>query len=366
MKPGTGNVYTEGIGKAPETGTENKDCACGIRTAGYGKAQAFMQKEKKENGRSTRIKAKNRKSMTERYGRGVIKENLQIYGMMLPTLILILVFCYVPMYGLIIAFQDYVPGSPFLGEGVKWVGFKWFERFISGHFFSRLIRNTLVLNGLNLAFGFTAPILFALLLDQIRHHRFKKFVQTASYMPYFVSIVVVAGMVISFIDVDGLITGMLVRLGMEKRNYHVDPAAFPWVYTITNVWKGFGFSSILYCSIISSIDPGLYEAAKLDGANRARQVWHVTLPGLKGVIAINLITTVGAILGTNTELILLLYTPATYDVADVVGTYTYRLGILEGQYSYTTAAGLFTAVIGFGFTWAANKISNKLTGYGLW
>ena len=309
---------------------------------------------------------KKRGSLVERYGKGVLKENLQIYGMMLPTLILILIFCYAPMYGLIIAFQDYVPGSSFLGPDVKWVGLRWFEKFISGHYFSRLIKNTLVLSGLNLLFGFTAPILFALLLEQIRAKRFKKFVQTASYMPYFISMVVVAGMVISFIDVDGIITNLLTLFGMENKNYHVEPDAFPWVYTITNVWKNFGFSSILYCSIISSIDPGLYEAAKLDGANRWQQVWHVTLPGMKGVIAINLITTVGAILNANTELILLLYTPATYDVADVVGTYTYRLGILEGQYSYTTAAGLFTAAIGFCFTFIANKGSDKLTGYGLW
>lgn len=319
-----------------------------------------MKKEKKKEN------AGKKKGLVQRYGKGVLKENMQIYGMMLPTLLLILIFCYIPMYGLIIAFQDYVPGSAFLGPEVKWVGLKWFQKFISGHYFSRLIRNTLVLSGLNLLFGFTAPILFALLLDQLRHQKFKKFVQTASYMPYFISTVVVAGMVISFIDVDGLITNLLVHLGMEGKNYHVEPGAFPWVYTITNVWKGFGFASILYCSIISSIDPGLYEAAKLDGANRWQQVWHVTLPGLKAVIAINLITTVGAILATNTELILLLYTPATYDVADVIGTYTYRLGILEGQYSYTTAAGLFTAIIGFGFTFAANKISNKLTGFGLW
>lgn len=257
-------------------------------------------------------------------------------------------------------------GPPFLGEGVKWVGLRWFDKFISGHYFSRLIKNTLILSGLNLLFGFTAPIFFALLLDQIKHTRFKKFIQTASYMPYFISTVVVAGMVISFIDTDGLVTNLLMLLGFDRKNYHVEPSAFPWIYTITNVWKNFGFGSILYCSIISSIDPGLYEAAKLDGANRWQQVWHVTIPGLQAVIAINLITTVGAILAANSELILLLYTPATYDVADVIGTYTYRLGILEGQYSYTTAAGLFTAVIGFAFTYAANKISNKLTGFGLW
>lgn len=302
----------------------------------------------------------------KKYGRGVIKENMQIYALMLPTLVLVFIFCYIPMYGLVIAFQDYVPGAPFLGEGVKWVGLRWFDKFISGHYFSRLIKNTLILSGLNLLFGFTAPIFFALLLDQIKHTRFKKFIQTASYMPYFISTVVVAGMVISFIDTDGLVTNLLMLLGFDRKNYHVEPSAFPWIYTITNVWKNFGFGSILYCSIISSIDPGLYEAAKLDGANRWQQVWHVTIPGLQAVIAINLITTVGAILAANSELILLLYTPATYDVADVIGTYTYRLGILEGQYSYTTAAGLFTAVIGFAFTYAANKISNKLTGFGLW
>jgi len=185
-------------------------------------------------------------------------------------------------------------------------------------------------------------------------------------MPYFISTVVVAGMVITFLTTDGIVTNLLTSLGLPQKDYHIESSAFPWVYTVTNVWKNFGFGSILYCSIISSIDPGLYEAAKLDGANRAQQVWHVTLPGLRTVIAINIIMAVGSVLSANTELILLLYTPATYEVADVIGTYTYRLGILEGQYSYTTAAGLFTATIGFLLTFIANKISNKLTGYGLW
>jgi putative aldouronate transport system permease protein len=157
-----------------------------------------------------------------------------------------------------------------------------------------------------------------------------------------------------------------MKLGFHADNYLVKPDAFPWIYTITNIWKGFGFGSILYCSIISSIDPGLYESAKMDGANRLKQVWHITLPGLRSVIAINLIMTVGSVLSTNTELILLLYKPATYEVSDVIGSYTYRLGILQGQYSYTAAAGLFTAVIGFSLTFMANKISNKLTGFGLW
>ena len=294
------------------------------------------------------------------------RENRQLYLLMLPVFILIAVFCYAPMFGIVIAFQDYWPGDPFFGDGAMWVGLDNFKRFVQGEYFGRLIKNTLVLSGLNLIFGFTMPIIFAILLDQIKHLRFKKFCQTASYMPYFISTVVVAGMVISFIDVNGLITKLLTIVGLTNINCRQEPSAFPTIYTFTNVWKLFGFNSILYMSTISSIDQGLYEAAKIDGANRWQQCWHVTLSGIKPIIAINLIMQVGSILSTNSDLILLLYTPATYDVADVIGTYTYRMGILNGEYSFTTAAGLFMSVIGFALTYICNKISNKLTGFGLW
>lgn len=304
--------------------------------------------------------------MRKKYGKGVIKENLQIYTLMLPALLLILVFSYFPLYGVLIAFQDYIPGRPMIGEGVEWVGFKWFVKFVTGPYFGRLMKNTLMLSGLYLVFGIGSSVLFALLLDQIHHTKFKKIVQTASYMPYFISAVVVAGMVITFVDTDGLVTNLLSLLGLAKENYHLKTEAFPWIYVVTYVWMTFGFESILYCSTMSSIDPGLYESARMDGANRLQQVWHVTIPGIKGVIAIKIIMAVGAILTTNTELILLLYTPATYENADVIGTYIYRLGIGEGQYSYTTAVGLFMSVIGFSLTYLANKISNKLTGWGLW
>jgi putative aldouronate transport system permease protein len=299
-------------------------------------------------------------------GRDLVKENIQIYSLLLPVLVLLFIFCYIPMYGIVIAFQDYVPGSPFIGEGVKWVGLKYFIRFIRGEYFLRLIRNTLVLSGLNLAFGFTLPILFALLLDQIRSLNFRKFVQTASYMPYFISTVIVAGMVISFIETNGLITTLLARFGLEPMNYRLSKTAFPVIYTVTNVWKGFGFGSILYFATITSIDPQLYESAKIDGANRFQQVLYITLPGIQRIIAINLIMAIGGILGTNTDLILLLYHSATYEVSDVIGTYVYRLGIVGGEYSYTAAVGLFMSVIGFILTFTANKISNKLTDYGLW
>jgi putative aldouronate transport system permease protein len=270
------------------------------------------------------------------------------------------------MYGIVIAFQDYIPGDGFIGKGVNWVGFKHFVNFVQGEYFWRLIKNTLILSGLNLLFGFTIPILFALLLNEIRAAKFKKVVQTASYMPYFISAVVVAGMVISFVNTDGVVTKLLILLGVDAKNYRMEPAAFPWIYTMTNIWKGFGFGSILYLSTISSIDPGLYESAKIDGANRWQQMWHITISGIQNIIAINLIMAIGGILGTNSDLILLLYTPATYDVADVIGTYSYRLGILGGQFSYIAAAGLFMSVIGFVLTYAANKASNKMTGFGLW
>ena len=297
----------------------------------------------------------------------VIKENIKLYAFMIPVFILIAIFSYGPMFGLIIAFQDYMPGSSFWGKDVIWVGLRHFERFIQGKYFERLIRNTLHLSILNLIFGFTAPILFALLLDQIKRTRFKKTIQTASYMPYFISTVVVAGMVLSFIDEGGIISRFLSAVfGLEDRNWREVGSAFPTIYTITNVWKGFGFGSILYISTISSIDQSQYESARIDGANRLQQCLYITLPGLTNIIAINLIMAIGRILATNSDLILLLYTPAVYDVADVIGTYTYRLGIEGGQYSYTTAAGLFMSVIGFVLTFIANKISNKMTGYGLW
>jgi len=294
-------------------------------------------------------------------------EYIQIYSLLIPINILLFIFCYIPMYGIIIAFQDYMPGNPFLGPGVKWVGLYHIIRFINSEYFVRIIRNTLVLNGYNLVFGFTLPILFALLLDQVHNGPYRRFVQTASYLPYFISSVVVAGMVISFIDSHGLITRFLTLFGGEiSSNYRLFKNGFPALYTMTNVWKNFGFGSILYLSTITSIDQGLYESAKIDGANRLQQVLYITLPGIQRIIAINLILAVGNILNTNTELILLIYHPATYETADVVGTYVYRMGIENANYSYSAAVGLFMSLFAFALTFTANKISNKLTDYGLW
>ena len=250
--------------------------------------------------------------------------------------------------GVVIAFQDYLVGNSLfaLDGSVQWVGLKHFSRFINSIYFSRLISNTLRLSLLNLIFGFTIPIIFALLLNEIHNLKFKKFVQTASYMPYFISTVVAAGMMLSFTEVNGVVNTILGAFGIPTKEYIAFPAYYPAIYTITNVWKSFGFNSILYFSTITSIDLALYESAKIDGATRWQQMWHITLPGIKFIIAVQLVLQLGHILNTNADLALLLYRPSTYSTSDVIGTYIYREGIQGGKYSYTTAVGLFMSLIG--------------------
>ena len=294
-------------------------------------------------------------------------DNWQLYTLMIPAAVLILVFSYIPLYGIIIAFQDYIPGNSFLSlTGVKWVGLKHFTSYITGKFFARTMINTIRLSLMHLAFGFTTPIIFALLLNEVRNLKFKKFVQTVSYLPYFISMVVVAGMVLSFMQPNGLINNMLGVVGIAPKEYIIYPEAYPWIYTFTNVWKGFGFGSILYFSTISGIDPALYESARMDGANRWQQMVHITLPSILYIIAVQLVMQMGQILNSNTDLALLLYRSSTYSTSDTIGTYIYRIGIQGGKYSYTAAVGLFNSVIAFTLTFITNKISNRLTGYGLW
>lgn len=291
----------------------------------------------------------------------------QLYTLLIPAAVLILVFSYIPLYGIVIAFQDYQPGNSFLSlANVKWVGLKHFQNYIGSKFFTRTLVNTIRLSLMNLVFGFTTPILFALLLNEVRSLRYKKFVQTVSYLPYFISMVVVAGMVLSFLEINGLINNLLGLLGLTPKEYIVYPSTYPWIYTFTNVWKSFGFGSILYFSTISGIDPALYESARIDGANRWQQMLHITLPSIMYIIAVQLVMQMGQILNTNTDLALLLYRPSTYSTSDTIGTYIYRIGIQGGKYSYTAAVGLFMSVIGFMLTLITNKVSNKLTGYGLW
>lgn len=295
-----------------------------------------------------------------------LRETIELYAIMAPVLVHIFVFCYIPLYGIVISFQDYAPGAPFFGANTKWVGFKHFVNFITNMNFWRLIKNTTVLSLLNICIVFWTPILFALLLNEINAMRFKKTAQTISYLPHFISSVVVAGMVLSFIRQDGLVNQITGLFGIPPVAYQNSPAAFPWVYTLTNIWKGFGFNSILYLSSMAAIDTSLYEAARLDGANRAKQIWYVTLPGIMPTIVIQLIFAIGGLLNANSELILLLYNPATYSTADVIGTYLYRDSLLTGQFSYGTAVGLFTSAINFIMVFLGNYAARKTVDFSLW
>ncbi len=314
---------------------------------------------------SSNAAAPAKKKLTKQRKIMLLKDNAELYSLMLPAIILIFIFCYIPMYGYLIAFQDYKAGSSFWGPDTEWVGLKHFERFYNSVFFSRLMGNTLWLSFLNLAWGFWVPIVFALLLNEVHVMGYKKFVQTASYLPYFISMVVMCGMLVSFISPSGIINKLIVALGGEAKSWRTIPSAFAEIYVLSNIWKTFGYNSILYMSVITSIDTSMYESARLDGANRLQQAIKITLPSIVPTIAIMLIMQVGSLLNANTEMILLLYVPATYEVADVIGTYIYREGLSGGQFSYTTAIGLIQAVINFALVFIANKVSDKLTGAGL-
>lgn len=294
------------------------------------------------------------------------QDNIQYYILMFIPIIMMFIFGYIPLFGNVIAFQNYSAGRPFLGNGVEWVGLKWFKEFLSSYYFPRILRNTIFINLLCLLLGFWVPIIFALAVNEIRNSTFKKFTQTVSYMPNFVSAVVVAGMVLSFIDSDGIITSMLTALGVNAKSLNANPRAFPWIYTLTLIWKTFGWSSILYLSTISSIDPGLYEAADVDGASRMKKIRYITLPEMVPLIVIQLIMAIGNMLGSNTEMILLMYNSSVLSTADVIGTYIYRESLLSGKYSYGTACGLIMSVLSFALLFTANQICRKHTDYSMW
>lgn len=317
---------------------------------------------------STAVTTKKQKpKMSPQRRKMLLKDNLELYSLMIPSVVVIVLWCYLPMFGYVIAFQNYMPGDPFIGSGTKWVGFKNFIDFYHSVFFNRLISNTFRLSLKNLLFGFWVPIAFALMLNEVEVLGYKKFVQTASYLPYFISMVVMASMLISFLNPSGLINQIIVAFGGEAKAWRTIPSAFDTIYVLANIWKSFGFNSILYISVITSIDTTMYESARLDGANRWQQAIHITIPSIVPTISIMLIMAVGGLMNANTDMILLLYVPGTYSKADVIGTYIYRQLTESGgkSFSFTTAVGLIQSVINFILVFAANRISDLLTGAGL-
>ena len=291
------------------------------------------------------------------------RQNKLLYWMILPVLIYVFIFSYIPMFGLIMSFQDYSLTKGIWGS--KWVGLKNFKDFFGGMYFGRTLGNTLILSGLDLLICFPAPILLALMLNEVGNMRFKRTIQTVSYMPHFISMVVVAGLIKEFCSSTGPLAQMAQLWGGEARNYLSDPANFRGIFTMSSVWQTIGFNSIVFFFALAGVDMQQYESAKIDGANRLQQMWHVTLPGIAPTIIIMLILRCGSIMNVNFEKVLLLYSPSTYETADVISTYVYRVGIIKQKIGYSTAVGLFNSVASLILVLSSNWLSNKLTDSGL-
>lgn len=285
--------------------------------------------------------------------------------MTIPAVLYFIVFHYAPMYGLLMAFKDFSPSKGIWNS--PWVGLQWFEEFFSSIHAFRLIKNVLLLNLYLLLWGFPIPIVFALLLNEVRRRAFRRFVQSVSYMPHFISVVVIVGMTVTFLSPnDGIVNAVIAKLGFEKINFLSDPSWFRTIYIGTEIWAGFGYNSILYLAAIAAIDPQLYEAAKIDGANRWKQMIHVTLPGIAATTVILLILQLGRMMSLGFEKIILLYNPSTYEVSDVISTYVYRIGILGGEFSFAAAIDLMNSVINFVLIIVFNGLARKWTSFSLW
>ena len=269
------------------------------------------------------------------------------------------------MLGLSIAFKDY---NLFLGfEKSRWVGFKFFEQFFNSIYLWRLVRNTLLINLYDLVFNFPAAIVLALLLNEVQNRRFKKVTQTITYLPYFISSVVIASMVVQFLSPSsGIINNLIAAFGGERQYFMVQPESFRTIYTLMNLWKNIGWNSIIFLAAISGINGELYEACMVDGGGYLRRMWHITLPGIAGTIVVLLIMRLGHVMDAGYETILLLQNNANLETSDVIGTYVYRRGLKGGEYSYGTAVGMFQSVIGFAMVIFANWLSRRYSETSLW
>ena len=285
--------------------------------------------------------------------------------MVLPVVLYFFIFRYLPMYGLVIAFQQYSPGKGLFGS--PFVGLQWFEQFFTSIYFTRVLLNTLSISFFNIVFGFPFPILFALMLNEVRSRRIKKTIQTVSYLPHFISTVVVVAMMKTLLSTQGgAVSEIFLILGVEKVNFFLEPEWFRPLYIVSEIWQSYGWDSIIYLAALSSIDINLYEAAYIDGSGKWKNIWYITLPSILPTIVILLILKVGQIMTVGFEKIILMYNPSIYSVADVISTYTYRRGILDGNYSFGSAVGLFNAVINLILLLSINKISKRVSEVSLW
>lgn len=291
------------------------------------------------------------------------RQNKALYLILLPVLLYFIVFCYLPMFGLVIAFQDYSPALGIFKSA--WVGLNNFKDFFGSYFFGRLMKNTLMLSLLDLVFGFPAPIILALALNEVHNRHFKSTLQTVSYMPYFLSLMVVCSLISDFCNPGGAIQSIVQKITGNELGLLSQPEAFPSIYVLSNIWQGVGFQSIIYLAAIAGIDQEQYEAARIDGAGGWRQALHITLPSLAPTIVILLIMRVGSTMTVGYEKILLLYNPGIYDTADVISTFIYRKAFMDNNYGFSAAVGMFNSVINTVLLMITNKISKKLSGSGL-
>uniref|UniRef100_A0AAU1TYB9 ABC transporter permease subunit n=1 Tax=Streptomyces sp. NBC_00119 TaxID=2975659 RepID=A0AAU1TYB9_9ACTN len=293
-----------------------------------------------------------------------LRRDWQLYSLAVLPILFFLVFRYLPMIGNVIAFRRFEPGGSILGE--EWVGLRYVQMFLSDPSFWQVFRNTLWMGLLTLLFCFPVPIVLALLLNEVRRTALKRFVQSISYLPHFLSIVIVAGITVQMLASDGPINHMLTAFGHDPVRFIQEPGWFRTIYVGSEVWQTAGWGTILYLAALSTIDEDLYEAARIDGANRWQQTWHVTLPGIRPTMFTLLILNIGTFMVVGFEKILLLYNPLTYPTADVISTYLYRTGVESNSFSYAAAIGQFEAVIGLLLITSANRLSRKTVGTSLW
>ncbi|MER5754044.1 ABC transporter permease subunit [Streptomyces sp. NPDC002088] len=296
--------------------------------------------------------------------RRALRRDWQLYSLTVLPLLFFLVFRYLPMIGNVIAFRRFQPGGSIFGE--QWVGLRYVRMFLTDPTFWQVFRNTLWLGGLTLVFCFPIPIVLALLLNEVRRRSLKRFVQSVSYLPHFLSIVIVAGITMQMLATDGPLNHALGWFGHDPIRFIQEPGWFRTIYVGSEIWQTAGWGTILYLAALTTIDEDLYEAARIDGANRWQQIWHVTLPGIRPTMVTLLVLNIGTFMAVGFEKVLLLYNALTYPTSDVISTYVYRMGVESNSFSYAAAIGLFEAVIGLVLIVSANQLSRRTVGTSLW
>ncbi|WJH32838.1 ABC transporter permease subunit [Paenibacillus sp. CC-CFT747] len=292
-----------------------------------------------------------------------------LYLLLLPGLLHVVIFHYVPMYGIVIAFQNFSPyaGVSSIFQDPQWVGLDHFRAFFQSYYFGRIIGNTLLISSYKILFGFPAPVILALLLNEIRHARFKKVVQTITYLPHFLSWVILSGLILTLLSpTTGMVSKIIMNLGGPQTNLLASPDFFRPLLVGSEVWAGVGWGSIIYLAALAGIDPAQYESAKMDGAGRFQQMLYISLPGMANILSIIFIFAVAGILNAGFEQVLLLYSPNVYSVGDIIDTYVYREGLINNKYSYAQAVGLFKNVVGLVFLLVTNYIVKRLGKEGIW